>query len=431
MTPPSGHPFQVNLTSHPSKIATWVEIFTSTSANDEKTAVPFQRLGFVRFLSSEDAQFTAFQTLQSDRATAQTTLLRLVIHSCHQTKANLFSQVGLVAVTVLGPRPTSTFVLPTLASPAHSPSKSSSHLFTSSLSPLRAKYELKQLPSPSTRQDDDSPVRGRATFGAGPKSPLAVEVWVPHTQEHKTLEQICAHIQIGKQLALFANDEKLAKPWIALDREARALISRYQDAVETQDLEGLVHKFADLERRRHHQETLMHQQVRGIPDVVNRLRSEHWQDREKILRQLAESLQASSSSCDNSKAQPDPWFPATDEDASEIVIAALNDSHDHVFVAACALLQTLLATRRGFQDSLTGKSDVGFRGTFVMHVLLKHVEQPRFQPSDQQLVALLNLFAALLLSFHCCARIDIAPKRILQFLQRSDADLHENALQSL
>jgi hypothetical protein len=64
----------------------------------------------------------------------------------------------------------------------------------------------------------------------------------------------------------------------------------------------------------------------------------------------------------------------------------------------------------------------------VTHLLLKHVENKAFQPSDQQLLALLKLLTALLSSFHCCASVDIAPRRVLRFLLLSDADQHENAL---
>lgn len=64
-----------------------------------------------------------------------------------------------------------------------------------------------------------------------------------------------------------------------------------------------------------------------------------------------------------------------------------------------------------------------------MHFILKQLEASRKQQrhlvvSDQVLHAVLKLFSALLLSFHCCASIDIAPRRVLKLLLRSDAAMH-------
>lgn len=65
-----------------------------------------------------------------------------------------------------------------------------------------------------------------------------------------------------------------------------------------------------------------------------------------------------------------------------------------------------------------------------MHFILKQLEdshyKQRLQVSDQVLHAVLKLFSAVLLSFHCCASIDIAPRRVLKFLLRSDAAMHAN-----
>lgn len=61
-----------------------------------------------------------------------------------------------------------------------------------------------------------------------------------------------------------------------------------------------------------------------------------------------------------------------------------------------------------------------------MHFILKKLEDKQLQLTDQILHAILKLFSALLVSFHCCASIDIAPRRVLRFMLRSDADLHAN-----
>lgn len=59
-----------------------------------------------------------------------------------------------------------------------------------------------------------------------------------------------------------------------------------------------------------------------------------------------------------------------------------------------------------------------------MHYVLMTTEHKQLELTDHSLHALLKLFAALLLSFHCCASIDIAPRRVLRFLKRSDAAMH-------
>lgn len=61
-----------------------------------------------------------------------------------------------------------------------------------------------------------------------------------------------------------------------------------------------------------------------------------------------------------------------------------------------------------------------------MHFTLKRLEDKQLDVTDQVLHAVLKLFSALLLSFHCCASIDIAPKRVLRFLARCDGNLHAN-----
>lgn len=65
-----------------------------------------------------------------------------------------------------------------------------------------------------------------------------------------------------------------------------------------------------------------------------------------------------------------------------------------------------------------------------MHFILKRLERKQTMDviTDDVLHAVLKLFAALLRAFHCCASIDIAPKRVLRFLARSDGDVHANPL---
>ncbi|GLD93625.1 hypothetical protein PINS_up002217 [Pythium insidiosum] len=136
------------------------------------------------------------------------------------------------------------------------------------------------------------------------------------------------------------------------------------------------------------------------------------------------------------------------EEALQIATTALEDAHPQVFVAASTLLATVLQSHPLFQETTAWKHEVTTlvalllrrlddaqpvirnnaafalvkiaeltkaRGTFVMHTLLQSLETPQNADlaSAQRLYGLLKVLTALLLGFHCCATIDIAPKRVL------------------
>ncbi|EGZ30031.1 hypothetical protein PHYSODRAFT_323484 [Phytophthora sojae] len=216
---------QVNLLSHPFKVATRVEICTSSASSDGihdgKTGMRFERLGFVCVLSNDSTDVAAceLQEVQLPRPCPKITHLRLVLHSCHQTRSNLFSQVGLASVVALGPQQTSV-VLPMIPSPR--------------------KNNTMDAPSPRRRAYsayDTNVSKPVKTFGT--KSPRAADIYIKDTQEQKTPEQIIADIQIGKQLAQFAGDDTLVLPWISLEREANQLTSVFEEAAAPDRLANL------------------------------------------------------------------------------------------------------------------------------------------------------------------------------------------------
>lgn len=321
----------------------------------------FERLGFVCFLSSESAQFTAceLQDVQLPRPTSKITLLRLILHSCHQTRTNLFSQVGLASVMMLGTQKDTNVLLPMIPSPRKSPVKGAA-------SPRRRLYDTTSF---------------KTTQEIGMKPPRATEIWVQDSHELKTPEQICAGIQLGKQLAQFTGHEKLVQPWVSLGQEANRLInvlgrsahlSRAQPGTETTSRGNVLECFADLENRRRRQEEILsllmssssrpeydQNSLRELktPNVVKRFQISAWQERETLPWQLAHRSQKLVESGERRSRQT-CQLEITDVEALEVLVAALDDSNVQVFAAGCAFFRALLATLRYFQDTVASKTDV-------------------------------------------------------------------------
>jgi len=90
---------QVQILSHQSKISTKIEIFMG-SGHEYKSA-HFKRLGFLTLDNNERSSFQAreLKTVYIDH-TGQ--FVKLVIHRCFSNKYNLFNQVGIVAINLLG-----------------------------------------------------------------------------------------------------------------------------------------------------------------------------------------------------------------------------------------------------------------------------------------------------------------------------------------
>uniref|UniRef100_K3WU05 Centrosomal protein CEP104 N-terminal domain-containing protein n=1 Tax=Globisporangium ultimum (strain ATCC 200006 / CBS 805.95 / DAOM BR144) TaxID=431595 RepID=K3WU05_GLOUD len=90
------------LLSHHAKIASRIEIFTSSYAYrrlEWETHARFQRLGFVSFQSNEQSNFTARELkIIAFPTQEKVTMIRLVLHSCHANPQNMFEQVGLLSV---------------------------------------------------------------------------------------------------------------------------------------------------------------------------------------------------------------------------------------------------------------------------------------------------------------------------------------------
>lgn len=90
---------QVQLLSHQSKIASKVEIFIGQGSSYR--SAEFKRLGYLSLDSNEKSQYQA-RELKTVYIDYTGSYLRLVIHRNYVNKLNLFNQVGIVAVNLIG-----------------------------------------------------------------------------------------------------------------------------------------------------------------------------------------------------------------------------------------------------------------------------------------------------------------------------------------
>lgn len=90
---------QVQILSHQSKIATKVEIFLG-SGKDYHSAT-FKRLGYLSLDSNERSSYQAreLKTVYIDQTGEY---IKLLIHKNYVNKQNMFNQVGIVALNLLG-----------------------------------------------------------------------------------------------------------------------------------------------------------------------------------------------------------------------------------------------------------------------------------------------------------------------------------------
>ena len=101
---------QVQLLSHQFKIATRIELFVGSLAEGQAEppasgfeGIQFSRLGHFSLDCNERSKFQAreLKTVYVPRR-ADGLYLRLLLHKCHVNEHNLYSQLGLLAVRVIG-----------------------------------------------------------------------------------------------------------------------------------------------------------------------------------------------------------------------------------------------------------------------------------------------------------------------------------------
>ena len=90
---------QVQLLSHQSKISTRIELFMGVGS--DYFNCQFSRLGYLSLDSNERSSFKA-RELKSVYLKARGSFLKLLFHKSHVNTLNLYNQVGLIAINVLG-----------------------------------------------------------------------------------------------------------------------------------------------------------------------------------------------------------------------------------------------------------------------------------------------------------------------------------------
>mgnify|MGYP006077091709 CR=1 FL=1 len=90
---------QVQILSHQSKIASKVEIFIGQGSSYQ--TAEFKRLGYLSLDSNERSQYQA-RELKTVYIDYPGNYVRLIVHRNYVNKQNLFNQVGIVAVNLLG-----------------------------------------------------------------------------------------------------------------------------------------------------------------------------------------------------------------------------------------------------------------------------------------------------------------------------------------
>ncbi|KAI8385053.1 uncharacterized protein BYT42DRAFT_564515 [Radiomyces spectabilis] len=106
------HISKVQILSHHYKIATKIDVYIGMSkqdiatnepivGEDDDTLIEFTRLGYVCLDNNMRAQFRA-RELKSIKVNTDGEYIRLVLRNCHRNKLNLYNQVGLIALNVLG-----------------------------------------------------------------------------------------------------------------------------------------------------------------------------------------------------------------------------------------------------------------------------------------------------------------------------------------
>ncbi|ORZ26051.1 hypothetical protein BCR42DRAFT_401487 [Absidia repens] len=103
---------KIQLLSHHYKIATKIDIYigllkessenlSQQSDDDDDTLIEFTRLGYICFDNNARTQFRA-RELKSIKINADGEYIRLVVRNNHQNRLNIYNQVGLLALNVLG-----------------------------------------------------------------------------------------------------------------------------------------------------------------------------------------------------------------------------------------------------------------------------------------------------------------------------------------
>ena len=91
----------IQVLSHESKIPNKLELYISDGRNADTTTLQWSRLGFFTLGDNEDTQWQA-RELKTVDVNGQLRFMKVRILGCHINRENMFNQVGLIALKVLG-----------------------------------------------------------------------------------------------------------------------------------------------------------------------------------------------------------------------------------------------------------------------------------------------------------------------------------------
>jgi centrosomal protein CEP104 len=96
---------QIQFLSHQSKISSKIELFTYLPEDglprQDINHNEFRRLGYLSLDTNTRSNFEA-REFKSVYVNIDSMYLKIVLNECHKNKFNAFSQVGLIAINVLG-----------------------------------------------------------------------------------------------------------------------------------------------------------------------------------------------------------------------------------------------------------------------------------------------------------------------------------------
>lgn len=189
---------QVQILSHQYKIATKVEIFIGNGA-DYQSAV-FKRLGYLSLDNNERSNFQAreLKTVYIDHVGR---FMKLSIHSCYLNKLNLFNQVGIVAVNLLGSDDINAAPKPQYNEPAQSKQPELKSENSNSLNELSVEMDLDPETASKLRLLSDAKARAISSEDYKmAKQIKAVE------QELKVLGSKLSQLDVAKRKAVNTED---------------------------------------------------------------------------------------------------------------------------------------------------------------------------------------------------------------------------------
>lgn len=98
------HLMQLQVLSHQFKIASKLELFVGASPDGERPSYQkcrFKRLGYLSLDNNERSSYQA-RELKSVQLDAYGRFVKIIAHNCHVNKQNMYNQVGLIAINVIG-----------------------------------------------------------------------------------------------------------------------------------------------------------------------------------------------------------------------------------------------------------------------------------------------------------------------------------------